>query len=78
MFYIRPGYPYYRQLAFIESKITGRITEMIQTLRLAKKTSRDDYVQHLKLVFLGLMAVGGIAFVIKLISEFVTFGTRTG
>ena len=60
-------------MAFIENKIT----EIIQTLRLAKKTSRDDYIQHLKLVFLGLMAVGGIAFVIKLISEFVTFGTRS-
>jgi protein transport protein SEC61 subunit gamma-like protein len=48
---------------------------MVQTLRLAKKTSKDDYLQHLRLVILGLLAVGGIAFVMKLISEFVTFGT---
>ena len=48
---------------------------MVQTLRLAKKTSKDDYLQHLRLVILGLMAVGGVAFVIKLIAEFVTFGT---
>ena len=48
---------------------------MVQTLRLAKKTSKDDYLQHLRLVALGLIAVGGIAFVIKLIAEFVTFGT---
>jgi protein transport protein SEC61 subunit gamma-like protein len=61
-------------LAFIENKIT----EIIQTLRLAKKTSKEDYTQHLRLVFLGLIAVGGIAFIIKLISEFVTFGTRSG
>ncbi|MER3408334.1 MAG: protein translocase SEC61 complex subunit gamma [Nitrososphaera sp.] len=47
---------------------------MIQTLRLAKKTSRDDYFQHLRLVALGLAAVGGIAFIIKLVSEFVTLG----
>jgi protein transport protein SEC61 subunit gamma and related proteins len=48
---------------------------MFQTLRLAKKTSKDDYLQHLRLVVLGLFTVGGLAFVIKLIAEFVTFGT---
>jgi protein transport protein SEC61 subunit gamma and related proteins len=57
------------------SLIQRRVTEMVQTLRLAKKTSKDDYFQHLRLVILGLMAVGGVAFVIKLIAEFVTFGT---
>jgi protein transport protein SEC61 subunit gamma-like protein len=49
---------------------------MIQTLRLAKKTSREDYSQHLRLVVLGMLTVGGIAFVIKLIAEFVTFAGR--
>jgi protein transport protein SEC61 subunit gamma-like protein len=58
-------------LAFIERKIS----EMIQTLRLAKKTSREDYTQHLRLVVLGMLTVGGIAFVIKLIAEYVTVGT---
>jgi len=65
-------------LAVIESGITTierRITEMVQTLRLAKKTSKDDYFQHLRLVVLGLLSVGGIAFVIKLIAEYITFGT---
>ena len=57
------------------SRIQRRVTEMVQTLRLAKKTSKDDYLQHLRLVALGLIAVGGIAFVIKLIAEYVTFGT---
>jgi protein transport protein SEC61 subunit gamma and related proteins len=57
------------------SLIERRITEMVQTLRLAKKTSKDDYLQHLRLVILGLMTVGGVAFFIKLIAEFVTFGT---
>jgi len=59
-------------LAFIERKIS----EMIQTLRLAKKTSREDYTQHLRLVVLGMLTVGGLAFVIKLIAEYVTFGKR--
>ena len=62
-------------MAVIERKIERRITEMVQTLRLAKKTSKDDYLQHLRLVILGLMTVGGVAFVIKLIAEYVTFGT---
>lgn len=47
---------------------------MIQTLRLAKKTSKEDYMQHLRLVVLGMLVVGGIAFVIKLIAEFITVG----
>jgi protein transport protein SEC61 subunit gamma-like protein len=57
------------------SLIQHKVTEMIQTLRLAKKTSKDDYLQHLRLVVLGLLTVGGIAFVMKLIAEFVTVGT---
>jgi protein transport protein SEC61 subunit gamma-like protein len=57
------------------SPVQRKITEMVQTLRLAKKTSKDDYFQHLRLVVLGLLTVGGIAFVMKLIAEFVTFGT---
>ncbi|MEW5840480.1 hypothetical protein [Nitrososphaera sp.] len=56
------------------SLVERKIGEIIQTLRLAKKTSREDYTQHLRLVALGLGAVGGIAFVIKLISEFITIG----
>lgn len=57
------------------SVIERKISEMIQTLRLAKKTSREDYSQHLRLVVLGMLTVGGIAFVVKLIAEFVTVGT---
>lgn len=57
------------------SLVEHKVTEMVQTLRLAKKTSKDDYFQHLRLVVLGLLTVGGIAFVMKLIAEFVTFGT---
>lgn len=56
-------------MAFIERKVL----EMFQTLKLAKKTSKDDYMTHLRLVLLGLGVVGGIAFIIKLIAEFVSF-----
>jgi protein transport protein SEC61 subunit gamma-like protein len=57
------------------SIVQRKITEMIQTLRLAKKTSREDYMQHLRLVVLGMLTVGGLAFVIKLIAEYFTVGT---
>ncbi|WP_415282819.1 protein translocase SEC61 complex subunit gamma [Candidatus Nitrososphaera sp. FF02] len=63
------------------SVVQRKVTEMMQTLRLAKKTSREDYTQHLRLVGLGLAAVGGVAFVIKLVSEFITMslgGNRAG
>ena len=55
-------------LAFVQRKII----EIIQTMKLAKKTSKDDYLTHLRLVLLGMGVVGGTAFVIKLISEFIT------
>jgi protein transport protein SEC61 subunit gamma and related proteins len=58
-----------KSLSFIERKVL----EMFQTLKLAKKTSKDDYTTHLRLVLLGMGTVGGIAFVIKLIAEFITF-----
>ena len=54
--------------------VQRKVVEMIQTMKLAKKTSKDDYFTHLRLVLLGMAAVGGIAFVIKLIAEFITFG----
>ena len=55
-------------LAFVQRKVI----EIIQTMKLAKKTSKDDYFTHLRLVLLGMAVVGGIAFVIKLIAEFIT------
>lgn len=56
------------------SLVERKILEIIQTLKLAKKTSKDDYFQHLRLVALGLGAVGGIAFLIKLASTFINLG----
>jgi protein transport protein SEC61 subunit gamma and related proteins len=55
-------------LAFMQRKVI----EILQTLKLAKKTSKDDYFTHLRLVLLGMAVVGGIGFVIKLIAEFIT------
>jgi preprotein translocase subunit Sss1 len=53
----------------ILDKIQRRIGEIFQTLKLAKKTSKDDYFTHLRLVLLAIGAVGGIGFIIKLVGE---------
>jgi protein transport protein SEC61 subunit gamma and related proteins len=53
--------------------VQRKIIEMIQTMKLAKKTSKDDYLTHLRLVLLGMAVIGAIGFTIKLIAEFVTF-----
>ena len=55
-------------LAFVQRKVI----QIIQTMKLAKKTSKDDYLTHLRLVLLGMAVVGGLAFAIKLIAEFIT------
>ena len=60
-------------LSFIQQKVQQKVLDIIQVLRLAKKTSKDDYLTHLRLVLLAIGIVGGIAFVIKLIAEFMTF-----
>lgn len=56
-------------LQLILDKIQKRIVEIFQTLKLAKKTSKDDYFTHLRLVLLAIGAVGGIGFMIKLVGE---------
>lgn len=56
-------------LSFIQRKVL----DIIQVLKLAKKTSKDDYLTHLRLVLLSIGIVGGIAFVIKLVAEFLSF-----
>jgi protein transport protein SEC61 subunit gamma and related proteins len=54
--------------------VQRKVVEVLQTLKLAKKTSKEDYTTHLRLVLLSIGAVGGVGFIIKLIAEFVTFG----
>ena len=56
-------------LQAILDKIQKRIGEIFQTLKMAKKTSRDDYFTHFRLVLLAIGAVGGIGFTIKLVGE---------
>ena len=60
----------YFQIQNIFLFLKRRLLDMYQTLLLAKKTSKDDYVTHMKFVLLGMGVIGGIGFTIKLIGEF--------
>ena len=41
------------------------LKDMVNTIKLAKKSDKDDYMQHLRLVLLGMATVGGIGFIIQ-------------
>jgi len=47
---------------------------MVNTMKLAKKSDKDDYMQHLRLVLLGIAAVGSIGFTIQFVFSVATFG----
>ena len=55
--------------------VQRKVIEILQTMKLAKKTSKEDYTTHLRLVLLSIGAVGGVGFIIKLLAEFMTFGS---
>ena len=59
----------------ILNTVERKVIEILQTLKLAKKTSKEDYTTHLRLVLLSIGAVGGVGFIIKLLAEFMTFGS---
>jgi len=44
------------------------------TLKLAKKSSREEFLLYLKLVFLGLFAVGAVGFLILFVSALLKLG----
>ena len=48
------------------------VRDMVNTMKLAKKSDKEDYMQHLRLVLLGIVTVGSIGFVI----QFVFFGSN--
>lgn len=47
---------------------------MISTIKLTKKSDRDDYSQHLRLVLLGIAGIGTIGFIIQFVFSVATFG----
>ncbi|HXV50945.1 MAG: protein translocase SEC61 complex subunit gamma [Thaumarchaeota archaeon] len=50
------------------------IRNMANTMKLAKKSDKDDYMQHLRLVLLGIATVGAIGFIIQFVFSVITFG----
>jgi len=57
-------------------KIRELLNSMINTLRLTRKTSFEEFKLYLKLVLIGVGVVGGIGFIIKVIASFLTLGRR--
>jgi len=47
---------------------------MKNTIKLTKKSDKDVYVQHLRLVLFGIASVGAIGFGIQFIFSVLTFG----
>lgn len=43
------------------------LKNMANTIKLAKKSDRDDYSQHLRLVLLGVASIGTIGFIIQFV-----------
>jgi protein transport protein SEC61 subunit gamma-like protein len=50
------------------------LRNMANTMKLAKKSDKDDYMQHLRLVLLGIATVGAIGFIIQFVFSVITFG----
>jgi len=51
------------------------LKNMANTLKMAKKPDRDEYLQHMRLVLLGIAGVGAIGFTIQFVFSVITFGS---
>jgi len=47
---------------------------MANTIKLTRKSDKEDYMQHFRLVMLGIGAVGAIGFIIQFVFSVLTFG----
>ncbi len=50
------------------------VRDMINTMKLAKKSDKDDYMQHLRLVLLGIGSVGSGGFIIQFVFSVANYG----
>ena len=50
------------------------LKNMANTMKMAKKPDSEEYKQHLRLVLLGIGAVGAIGFTIQFVFSVITFG----
>lgn len=52
------------------------LKDMANTMKLARKSDKDDYMQHLRLVVLGMSTIGGIGFIIQFTFAVINLGHR--
>lgn len=57
----------------IDFDVEKRLRAMYTTLKLAKKSSKEDFKIHLRLVLLGLAVIGAIGFIIQFVSSLIAF-----
>jgi protein transport protein SEC61 subunit gamma and related proteins len=50
------------------------LKNMVNTMKMAKKPDRDEYMQHLRLVLMGIAGVGGIGFTVQFVFSVFTLG----
>ena len=50
------------------------VRNMINTMKMAKKSDKEDYMQHMRLVLLGIACVGAGGFCIQFVFSVLTFG----
>jgi len=62
----------------LDFDVEKRIRDMYSTLKLAKKSSREDFKIHLRLVLLGMGAIGAIGFIIQFISSLIAISSGAG
>ncbi len=53
--------------------IKGTIKSIINTLKYSRKSSKEEYMLYLKLVFIALFLVGGIGILIHLVASTLTY-----
>ncbi|MEK0327281.1 MAG: protein translocase SEC61 complex subunit gamma [Nitrosopumilus sp.] len=51
------------------------VRDMVNTMKLAKKSDKEDYMQHMRLVLLGIAGVGTMGFIIQFVFSVATFGS---
>ncbi len=62
----------------LDFDVEKRIRDMYSTLKLARKSSKEDFKIHLKLVLLGLAAIGAIGFIIQFVSSLIAISGGSG
>ncbi|MDH2907672.1 MAG: protein translocase SEC61 complex subunit gamma [Candidatus Nitrosotalea sp.] len=52
------------------------LKDMVNTMKLAKKSDKEDYMEHLRLVSLGMATLGAIGFIIQFTFAVINLGHR--